>query len=67
MSETWLDQSIDSSEILIPNDQVPIHLDRNGRGGGVAAYFKQSIPYIEKTKLTLAGVKAIWAEVILIK
>ena len=67
VSETWLDQSIDSSEILIPNYQVPIRLDRNGRGGGVAAYFKQSIPYIEKTELTLAGVEAIWAEVILNK
>ena len=34
LSETWLDQSIDSSSIMIPNYQEPIRLDRNRQGGG---------------------------------
>ena len=32
LSETWLDQSIDSSSIIIPNYQEPICLDRNRQG-----------------------------------
>ena len=33
LSETWLDQSTDSTNIIIPNYQEPIRLDRKRQGG----------------------------------
>ena len=67
VSETWLDPSIENRDITIPNFQMPIRLDRNRRGGGVAAYFKTNVPFIEKTELFVRGVEAVLAEVVLNK
>ena len=67
VSETWLDPSIENRDITIPNFQLPIRLDRNRIGGGVAAYFKTTVPFIEKTELFVPGVEAVWAEVVLNK
>ena len=63
LSETWLDQSIDSSSIIIPNYQEPIRLDRNRQGGGVAMYFKNTIPFIIHRELEIPNLEVIWAEV----
>ena len=65
VSETWLDSTISTSDILIPNYQDPIRLDRNRHGGGVAMYFKKCIPYTERQDLYLPGLEAIWAEILL--
>ena len=63
VSETWLDQSISSSTITIPGYQEPIRHDRNRHGGGVAMYFKNSVPFTERTDLVLPNVEATWAEI----
>ena len=65
ISETWLDQTIDNSEILIPNYQEPIRLDRNRHGGGVAVYFNKQIPFVERTDLNIRNLEVLWAEIIL--
>ena len=67
VSETWLDSSIESNDIKIPNFQMSIRLDRNRRGGEVAAYFRTSVPFIERPELLVQGVEAVWAEVVLNK
>ena len=33
VSETWLDQNIESNSLSIPTYQTPIRLDRDGMGG----------------------------------
>jgi hypothetical protein len=63
VSETWLDQSISTPDIKLPNYQDPIRLDRNRQGGGVAMYFKQSIPFLQRTDLIVNDVEAVWAEI----
>ena len=52
---------------MILEFQMPIRLDRNRRGGGVAAYFRTSVPFIERPELLVQGVEAVWAEVVLNK
>ena len=59
LSETWLDQSIDTMDILIPNYQEPIRLDRNRHGGGVAVYFSKSVPFVERKELQVPNLEAI--------
>ena len=63
VSETWLDQSISTPDIKLPNYQDPIRLDRNRQGGGVAMYFKQSIPFLQRNDLIVNDVEAVWAEI----
>ena len=63
VSETWLGQSISSTEIMLPGYQEPIRLDRNRQGGGVAIYFKNSVPFVERNDLTVQNVEAVWGEV----
>ena len=62
VSETWLGPSISSTEIMLPGYQEPIRFDRNRQGGGVAIYFKNSVPFIERNDLLVQNVEAVWAE-----
>ena len=63
VSETWLDQTIENKDLILPNYQEPIRLDRNRHGGGVAAYFSKQVPFVDSRKLVLPNLEAIWAEV----
>ena len=63
VSETWLDNSINESDIHIPSYQAPLRLNRNRHGGGVAMYFKDNVPFVERTDLFLPNLEIIWAEV----
>ena len=63
VSETWLDQTIENKDLILPNYQEPIRLDRNRHGGGVAAYFSKQVPFVERRELVLPNLEAIWAEV----
>ena len=63
VSETWLDQSISSYSITMPGYQEPIRHNRNRHGGGVAMYFKNSVPFTERTDLVIPNVEATWAEI----
>ena len=42
VSDTWLDQSISDIDLALPSYQLPIRLDRNRHGGGVAIYVKKN-------------------------
>ena len=65
VSETWLDRTIDNSEIHIPNYQEPIRLDRDRHGGGVAVYFHKNIPFVERKELYIPNLEVLWAEIVL--
>ena len=44
VTETWLDNTIDSSEIELPGFQV-IRKDRNRNGGGIALYIRKDLAF----------------------
>ena len=63
VSETWLDASVSTTDLLLPSYQPPIRLDRNRHGGGVAIYLKKCIPFFERTDLIIPNLEAIWLEI----
>ena len=63
VSETWLDQTISTSDLVLPSYQIPIRLDRNRHGGGVAIYVKKCIPFVERIDLIIPNLEAMWIEV----
>jgi len=44
VTETWLGEEIDNSEISLPGYNI-VRLDRHRHGGGVAMYVKNTIDY----------------------
>ena len=60
-SETWLSSSISSSEIQILGYADPVRCDRkysDQPGGGLAVYFKQSVPNNEITSISCQKIEA---------
>ena len=65
-SETWLDDTVPSSELLFSDFHPPERKDRaNDRHGGVIAYVKQNIPLKRRTDLELNGIECIWIQITL--
>lgn len=62
-SETWLDSSINDSEIEIENCIV-IRKDRNHNGGGVCAYIRSDICFNVRMDLDHAHIEAIWFDIL---
>ena len=62
LSETWLDNTVHSSEIEIPG-YVFERVDRNRDGGGVGMYIKDDIQYKRRFDLENANIEAIWLEI----
>lgn len=63
-SETHLDFSNLSDNILIPGFEYPIRKDRNYAGGGLIAYFKNNLKFQRREDLELPNVEAMWFELI---
>ena len=62
-SETWLSDSVNTSDILIHGFQEPIRKDRPGDNhGGVIAYVKEQINFVRRQDLELLNVECIWLE-----
>ena len=62
LSETWLDNTVHSSETEIPG-YVFERIDRNRDGGGVGMYIKDDIQYKRRFDLENANIEAIWLEI----
>ena len=63
ISETWLSDHDDSSQLLLPNFCPPVRLDRPGDAhGGVAIYIRDSLYCKARPDLTLPGLEAVWLE-----
>ena len=65
MSETWLDDSIQNSELHIPGYVIERH-DRNRTGGGVIIYIKDSIIYKLRNDIATTSniVENLWIEIV---
>ena len=64
-SETHLDQSIDSSSLVLEGFGLPIRKDRSQHGGGVTIYISDLLVYERRTNLEDARFEAIWIEITL--
>ena len=64
VSETWLNANISSEQLMIPGYNIPLRKDR---GGGVAMYIADYLPYVRKYEFDCPGLELLWVEVILNK
>ena len=64
-SETHLDQSIDSSSLVLDGSGLPIRKDRSQHGGGVMIYISNLLVYKRRTELEDPRLEAIWIEITL--
>ena len=62
-SETHLDQSIDSSSLVLEGFELPIRKDRSQYGGGVMIYISDLLVYKRRTDLEDPRFEAIWIEI----
>ncbi len=62
LSETWLDSSVNDSEIHIPGYVIE-RADRNRHGGGVAVYIKNDIDYKRRSDIEHEDIESLWLEV----
>ena len=62
VTETWLDNSIDSSHISLKNYLPPVRRDRTRHGGGVCVYIRDDFPAQRITALEVNNVEVICVE-----
>jgi exonuclease III len=63
LTETWLDESVLDSDILIDGYML-FRKDRGGRGGGVAIYVRDNINFIDRSVTLHNGVEAVLVEIV---
>jgi hypothetical protein len=63
VSETWLDQSIDDSQLVVPGYSNPLRRDRSRQGGGVMVYLSESVPAKRRVDLELPNLEIVCVEV----
>ena len=63
-SETWLNRSVDTEDLILGSYQSPERKDREGDDhGGVIIYVKEGIYYKRRNDLEIQGLEAVWIEV----
>ena len=63
MSETWLSQSIDDTDLKLLNYQSPFRKDRQTNNyGGVIVYVRDNIPCKRRPDLEVQGLESLWLE-----
>lgn len=64
LTETWLNNTVQNSSLVMQNFAEPHRLDRPDRiGGGVAVYVHESLTSKRRHDLEIAHLEAIWVEV----
>lgn len=61
ISETWLDDSVTDTEILLPGYNI-IRSDRDRSGGGVCTYIRNNRAYTPRDDLVKDGMESVWIE-----
>ena len=61
VSETWLDDSVEDSEIC-PASYSIVRRDRNRRGGGVAIYLSDRVCFRSRSDICCSDIESIWIE-----
>ena len=62
ITETWLDKNASSDTLSMPDFHSPIRKDRDGRGGGVALYIRNSFFFKRRSDLETDNTEGIWIE-----
>ena len=63
-TETWLDPTTDTHDLIIHSYNIPERRDRVGDAhGGVMIYVKEGIHYKRRDDLEIRGIECIWIEV----
>ena len=63
-SETWLDNSVATQDLLFPTFHPPERKDRlSDRYGGVILYIKDNLTYIRRHDLELNRLECIWIQI----
>ena len=57
VSETWLDDSVEDSEVELPGYSI-LHHDRNRNGGGVCIYLRSDLSFNPRQDLQTNGVES---------
>ena len=64
-SESWLNPSIQNSDLSFDSFSQPERKDRDDSHGGVILYVRDSIPYKRRHDLEPTGIECIWVELLL--
>lgn len=62
INETRLDGSVPNESVHIPNYQI-VRNDRNRNGGGVCIYIRNSVNFVDKSRLILNEIEALCIEI----
>ena len=62
-TETWINDDIPSTELLMNSFKVPERKDRQDRHGSVAVYIKENLFHRRRDDLEIIGVECIWIEI----
>ena len=63
LTETWLDDSVNDSEITI-NNYCIIRADRNRQGGGVCLYIRESLTFNPRIDIKTDSIETVWVEIL---
>lgn len=64
ITETWLDESVFDSEIIIPGYSI-VRRDRNREGGGVCLFIRNNLTFNNRIDLYIDDLEALWIEILL--
>ena len=63
LTETWLDDSVNDSEISI-NNYCIIRADRNRQGGGVCLYIRENLTFNPRIDIKTDSIETLWVEIL---
>ena len=63
LTETWLDDSVNDSEISI-NNYCLIRADRNRQGGGVCLYIRENLTFNPRIDIKTDSIETLWVEIL---
>ena len=66
VTETWLDGSVEDSEVEIPGYIIQRN-DRRGTGGGVCIYVRSDLAFNPHPDLSMTDTETVWVEILLPK
>ena len=63
LTETWLDDSVNDSELRI-NNYCLIRADRNRQGGGVCLFIRENLTFNRRLDIITDSIETLWVEIL---
>ena len=63
LTETWLDDSVNDSELII-NNYCLIRADRNRQGGGVCLFIRENLTFNRRLDIITDSIETLWVEIL---